>query len=146
MLVQRRFAKAAIALLVGLPGTVLLFPWAAGFALGNIAVLFGVVTGGPIGMAPHPSITSALLGVMWNAAGLIGLIGFWTWALVPDITSLSVRIFVIVSLVLGVVATIPLFEILHGPYWWTLLSLGCVVGLGVCVSLIWGPHAKRAEA
>jgi hypothetical protein len=125
---RRVVTKTVIALLVGIPGTVLYLP----------LVLFVVYLGGLSAAdqlyGPLEIAKSGLL-VLWGLAGFLGLAGFWYWVFLRPDTSRRRRLVAAACVFAGVCAVVPL---LLGASWVYagVAAAGCLVGIVVCLWLV----------
>ncbi len=112
---RRRLVKGALAILVGIPGTLAFFPSAA-----------LVVALGGLGLARDVHL-DVLLFLLWGLAGLVGLAAFWVWVASPLGMSRRRRITLAVCVFVGVLAVGPL-SISGNPIFGPIGLLGVATG------------------
>ena len=118
---------ALIAVVIGLPGTILIG------ALAGFAVILGI---GSLLRTPMPHETPTpsleiLAMIFWGIAGLFGLIGFWFWVLSQRPLSRNHRRIMDLFVFVGIVAAAPL--VLAGPLYGGLAFLGCLTGIAILI-------------
>jgi hypothetical protein len=116
--------KAAIAVVVGIPGTVLFTP------LLSVPLLTGALS-----LSDSQSAQQGLLFFLWGLSGAIGLVGFWVWVFTRPPISQRRRVLLIVSILAGMCAVFPV-TLGANLYVSSLAMLGIVVGLVVCLWLV----------
>lgn len=127
--------RLTLALLIGVPGTVVFLPLAAFIGYAGLDATIDALSGGH---SPQPTLQSGLLNTTWGAAGIAGLVGFWLWVWQPNWNSTPKGKFLIALLVAtGMVAMTPLaVALLAAPLEasvWSLLSALGLVGGAVVI-------------
>ena len=126
--------RLTLAILIGLPGTVVFLPLAAFIGYAGVDAMIDALRGGPWNYSPPPTLRSGLLNTTWSAAGIAGLVGFWIWVWQPRWnTTPAGRSLIALLVAIGMVAMAPLATaLLSTPFEasvWSLLSgLGLVGG------------------
>ncbi len=126
--------RLTLALLIGVPGTVVFLPLAAFIGYAGLDATIDALRGGPWNYSPPPTLQSGLLNTTWGAAGVTGLVGFWLWVWQPRWSSTQKGKFLIALLVAtGMVAMAPLaMALLTSPFeasvWGLLSGLGLIGG------------------
>ena len=116
--------KTAIAVVVGIPGTVFFTPLLA------IPLLTGALS-----LSDWQSVQQGLLLFLWGLAGAVGLVGFWFWVFTrPPITQRR-RVLLTISVLAGVSAVSPI-TLGGNVYVSSLAMVGVVVGLIICLWLV----------
>jgi len=128
---DNRIIRGVVAVVVGLPGT-LIMGNAALFAAGMGAFSFPLALSQAVD--PHLRIGAAadtagagLLMFFWGLAGLAGVGAFWTWVFSRRPMSRSRRIALTVSIALGIAAVLPITLVGPELYMW-IGALGSVTG------------------
>lgn len=127
----------ALAILVGLPGTIMFVPLAALFAHAGISAFIDALRGAPWDYSPPPTVVSGLLTASWGIAGFCGVVGFWLWVLqLPWVRTPRGHWTVMACVCLGIAAMLPFsVALVSGPTQtsaWSLFSVAGVVA-GVIV-------------
>ncbi len=127
----------ALAILVGLPGTIMFVPLAALFAHAGISSFIDALRGAPWAYSPPPTLASGLLTASWGIAGFCGIVGFWLWVLqLRWVRTPNGHRTVTACVCLGVGAMLPFaVALVSGPTQtsaWSLFSIAGVVA-GVVV-------------
>ena len=135
--ITARRLRVTLALLVGVPGTVVFLPMAAFMVYVGLDATIDAVRGGPWNYSPPPTVPSGLLNACWGAAGIIGLAGFWLWVWEPRWTKTPNGKLQVAALVATGMAAMAPFSaaLLTAPVQasvWTVLSgLGMLGGVVV---------------
>lgn len=116
--------KAAIAVVAGIPGTVLFAP------LLSVPLLTGARS-----LFDWQSVQQGLLFFVWGLAGVIGLVGFWVWVFTRPPISQRRRVLLIASVLAGVCAVFPV-TLGANIYVSSLAIFGTVTGLVICFWLV----------
>ena len=131
---RRVILKSAIAVVLGLPGTVLFLPL---LALGVVGGLLAIVQA--LASETGSTISLVLLEVApaltWGLAGLVGLMGFWAWVFVPESITARGRIVIALCVFVGVCSVAPFIffpSLLHSA----LAALGTLLGMAICLWLV----------
>ena len=127
-----RTVRWSFAILVGAPGTILFVPLAAFIAYSGSASTVDALRGGPWSYTPAPTVGSGLLYLGWGIAGLLGLLGFWLWALQPAwVGKVAGRWLVAVLVAFGIAAMVPVAAALtYNPLQASVWSVFSVLGIG----------------
>ena len=105
MIVTRRaLVKAAFAVVVGVPGTLVFVPVIALALVTFVTSVLGVMIGNTAGSAP---VRGALLALVWSAGGLAGLIGFWAWVFMRPGAPPKARVAIACCIGAGMCAVAP---------------------------------------
>jgi hypothetical protein len=121
----------SLAVLVGVPGTLLFVPIAAFIAYSGSASAIEALRGGPWSHSPSPTVGLGLLYLGWGVAGLLGLLGFWSWVLQPAWAGTAIgRWFVTSFVALGIAAMVPVARALtYNPIQVSVLSMFALLGI-----------------
>jgi catechol 2,3-dioxygenase-like lactoylglutathione lyase family enzyme len=123
-------AKVAIAVLLGLPATIVLFPLAALMSYGGAEGLVREAT-----TLEWKELVGGVLLFAWSTAGVLGIVGFWSWTFAARWMSARSRRMTAFCVFLGVAAILPLAllaDLLFGLF----LGLGMAFGLLICRWLV----------
>lgn len=132
-----RRLRWALAILLGIPGTVLFFPLTALVAYAGMSSLFDALSQGGSALVLTPQVRLGIINTVWGLAGVLGLCGFWLWVIEPRcLNARSGRLLVSILVAAGVAAMAPVaVTLLKDPrqasYWLVLPILG--IGAGVLV-------------
>ena len=128
--------RLSLALLIGLPGSVVFLPLSAFIGYAGIDIIIDVLRGGPWNYSPAPTLQDGLLSASWGAAGIVGLVGFWMWVWQPTWNgTLRGRLLVATLVTTGMVAMAPLAtSLLMAPLQVSLLSV--LSGMGLAAGTI----------
>ena len=116
--------RTAIAVVVGIPGTVFFTP-----------LLAVPLLAGALGLSDWQGVPHGLLFLTWGLAGVAGLIGFWTWVFSRPPLSKRRRLLVGLAVLAGVCAVVPV-TLGSNVYVSSLAVLGVVAGLAICSWLV----------
>ena len=116
--------KAAIAVVVGIPGTIFFTPLLA------VPLLTGALS-----LSDSQAAQQGLLFLLWGLCGAIGLVGFWVWVFTRPPISQRRRVLLIIAILAGVCAVFPV-TLGANVYVSSLAMLGIAVGLVVCLWLV----------
>ena len=116
--------KAALAVVVGIPGTVFFTPLLA------VPLLTGALS-----LSGSHAAQTGLLFLLWGLGGAIGLVGFWVWVFTRPPISQRRRVLLIASILAGMCAVFPV-TLGANVYVSSLAVLSIGVGLLVCLWLV----------
>jgi hypothetical protein len=122
---RSRLIKGAIAIFVGLPGTVTLFPLAAMMSLAAITGFASEIIEGRL-----QDVGGGLLLFAWSTAGVVGVLGFWAWIFAARRLSQRGRRIAAACVLAGIAAVSPLA--FDGGWISMLAILGLIFGLLIC--------------
>jgi hypothetical protein len=115
--------KGLIAVLFGLPGTLLFVP----------VIALGIFTGGLL-LLQGPNFFGSIVTLAWGVSGLVGLAGFWAWVFLRDNISAKGRIIIAACIFSGMCAVVPFIS---GEGIFSFLAvLGSVVGFIIFLWLL----------
>jgi hypothetical protein len=126
--------RLSLALLIGLPGTVVFLPLAAFIGYAGIDVIIDALRGGPWNYSPAPTVQAGLLSTGWGAAGIVGLVGFWIWVWQPTWSGTPRGRLLVAALVatgmgaIAPLATALLTAPLQASLWSALSGMGLAAG------------------
>jgi hypothetical protein len=122
-LTRKIVIKGTIAVLFGLPGTLLFVP----------VIALGIFTGGML-LVEGSNLFGSAVTLGWGLAGLVGLAGFWAWVFLRDNPSAKGRIGIAACIFSGICAVVPFIS---GDGIFSFLAvLGSVAGLIICLWLL----------
>jgi hypothetical protein len=124
-----KFVRWAVALCIGLPATAALLPLMTMVAFPAAFGLLGLVE-----PASNSTWYLALM-LLWAAAGVAGLCGFWAWVLASRPLSREQRLVFSGCFVAGAVACLPLAS--HPTPLPLLGAVGLFTSAAIVVSLFW---------
>ena len=116
--------RTALAVVVGIPGTVFFVP------LLSVPLLTGALS-----LAEWHTRQEGLLFLLWGLGGAIGLVGFWTWVFSRPPMSRRRRLLLTSAILAGICAVVPV-TLGANVYVSSLAVLGIVVGLVICLWLV----------
>jgi len=110
--------RVTLALLIGVPVTVVYLPLAAYVGCAGLDMIF---RDGPWNNSPLPI---GLLTVTWSAAGIAGLVGFWIWVWQPVWNRTTQgKLLIAMFVAAGMVVVAPLAKLPTAPLGASVLSL-----------------------
>jgi hypothetical protein len=118
--------KGAIAICVGLPGTIIFLPMTLIGILGGVEELSRAT---PLWKSPLP--------LVWGGAGLAGLCGFWAWTVLGPNAKTTVRTTVAVCVLMGMCAVAPFaFLFVYNYLVSAAAAFGLIIGCAISVWLV----------
>lgn len=129
--------RLTLALLVGLPGTVVFGPVAGLLVFAGAQSVRDAIDGGPWNYSPPPEIGAGLISLAWGMAGLLGAGGFWVWVAQPSwLRSGLARTFLAGAITLGMLAMVPFTAAVFSPPAQSNLPLGALSAVGILVGAL----------